>query len=134
MNQTPIRTASAVMDAIGAEMTTIPAIRLITPKKIVQPVPIRVGVPENARDQRRQALDHPGQADDEADQGDAEMQVPDQHQPGHDEHDPRDPAPDAAVLLAAERLHDVVDPGDDHEDAEQHGDHGQRRLRAGRPR
>ena len=46
MNQMPIRTASVVMEAIGAEMTTIPAIRLITPKKIDQPVPIRVGVPE----------------------------------------------------------------------------------------
>ena len=46
MNQTPIKIASAVMDAIGAEITTIPATRLMTPKKIDQPVPILVAVPE----------------------------------------------------------------------------------------
>ena len=39
MNQIPTRTARAVTDATGNAATTIPAIRLMIPKKIHQPRP-----------------------------------------------------------------------------------------------
>jgi len=41
MNQMPRSTASTVSESTGVETTTIPAITLITPKKIHQPRPSR---------------------------------------------------------------------------------------------
>jgi hypothetical protein len=41
MNQIPSRTASAVSEEAGADATTIPAIRLTTPKMIHQALPSR---------------------------------------------------------------------------------------------
>ena len=46
MNQMPRSTASTVSESTGVETTTIPAITLITPKKIHQPRPSRLPVKE----------------------------------------------------------------------------------------
>src|ERR1700722_14226572 len=79
-----------------------------------------------AHEQRNHALHDPGQADDQADQREAEVQVTDQHRAAHDEQDPGYPPPHAPLLGPADRVDDVEDPREDHQDAQQHGDHVER--------
>ena len=91
MNQMPTSTASTVTEVAGTAVTTIPAIKLMSPKKIHQPR--RSPSPGKRGHQRGQALHHPGHPDHQADQRHGQVQVPDQDHPDHHQQQPGDAQP-----------------------------------------
>ena len=127
-NQTPSSAARTVSEEVGVAATTIPAMRLTTPKAIHQPLPSPSAACDSS-DKRGHALHDPADAHEQADERNGQMQMADQDDADDDKQQAGYAQPYPVRFVAVEYADQVEDPREDHQDADQDRDEVQRPVR-----